>query len=178
LVQPKWNATGPPRRAPGEVVNRFNHQGLMEETAEALHENYEELQHLSTAGGNSSAAGFSTVSAVTDAGAATRVSRVTTSPSTRCHPNQERRNELRNADMFTCVAAAARDTRTPCPTQPPPNVVVTTAVLTCCTCTHASRRILHLSSAGISTTLPRPAYRTGCPTPATPCTAPPTTTGA
>lgn len=29
LVQPAWNTTGPPRRAPGEVVNRWNHADMM-----------------------------------------------------------------------------------------------------------------------------------------------------
>ena len=108
IVQPKWNGTGPPRRAPGEVINKYNHQGLMEETFEALHRGpggSPEAPQLTAGGGmDSSAAGFSTVSAATtEAGAASRLSRVTTSPSTRCHPNQDRRNELRGADMFSNI---------------------------------------------------------------------------
>lgn len=107
LVQPKWNTSLPPRRAPGEVINKYNHLGLMEETAEELHRGPGALEgvQLSAGGGNSTAAGFSSVSGVStaEAGAASRLSRVTTSPSTRCHPNQERRNELRNADMFTNI---------------------------------------------------------------------------
>lgn len=96
LVQPAWNTSRPPRRAPGEVINKYNHLGLMEETAEELHE--------FSAGGNTAAGGFSSMSGFSscttgEAGSAARLSRVTTSPSTRCHPNQERRNELRSADV-------------------------------------------------------------------------------
>ena len=101
IVQPAWNTTGPPRRAPGEVVNRFNHQGFMHaEAAEGWKPDPSlgggSAVSMATARSDRSEGAFSTITTA-------RQSRVTTSPSTRGHPNQERRNELRKGDMLTNI---------------------------------------------------------------------------
>ena len=100
MVQPKWNATGPPRRAPGEVINRWNHQGLMNEAPEAAAgwkmEASEALSQSARSTARSAASAVSTATSVPQ-------SRVTGSPSTRGHPNPERRSELRGADMLSNI---------------------------------------------------------------------------
>lgn len=83
LVQPEWNGTGPPRRAPGEVINKWNHQGLMQEAEAAP--GWRHPTADPTEGGMSTMSVGSSV--------ASAQSRLTTSPSTRCHPNPERRTE-------------------------------------------------------------------------------------
>ncbi len=97
LVQPAWNSTGPPRRAPGEVANKYNMRGHMVVTGA-----------LVPGGGlNADVVDMSTVSVAdsdfTTATGASRPSRVTNSPTGRAHPNPDRRAELRDTDMFTNI---------------------------------------------------------------------------
>ena len=103
LVQPAWNATQPPRRAPGEVINKWNHQGLMQEGEEAAAgwkptSNPQASGFQSARSDRSAASGVSAYST-----ASARLSRVTTSPSTHGHPNADRRADLRGADMMNNI---------------------------------------------------------------------------
>lgn len=91
IQQPAWDSRGPPRRAPGEIVNKYNHRGTLGDRASLA---------MRPTGGDPSAAGGSTMTVQTE-----RVpdSRVTSSPSGKMHPNPDRRFELRQSDMFTNI---------------------------------------------------------------------------
>ena len=106
LVQPEWNSTGPPRRAPGEVANKYTLRGEMGETGSlvaggGLHS----LSMTGVVGDEEHLASTASVadSEFTVATGASRPNRVTGSPTGRMHPNPERRSELRQTDMFTNI---------------------------------------------------------------------------
>jgi hypothetical protein len=92
LTQPEWDRRGPPKRASGEVINKYNHVGL----------NNEEAAAGWGAGAEPSSVDMS-ASCASIASSVPRVNRVTTSPSTRAHPNPDRRAELRKADMHSNI---------------------------------------------------------------------------
>lgn len=103
LQQPEWDARGPSRRAPGEVVNKYTHRGQLGDTG-AL---------VSGGGLNGGFSGdmlafqSSAVSVadsdITTATGGGRPSRVTASPTGKMHPNPERKAEIRQADMFSNI---------------------------------------------------------------------------
>jgi hypothetical protein len=92
LVQPEWNSTVAKPRPPGEVANKYTLKGQMGTTGS-----------LMVGGGIGDDLKSVAGSEFTTATGAVRVSRVTSSPTGRTHPNPERRADLRGADMLTNI---------------------------------------------------------------------------
>ena len=92
LVQPEWNSRVAKPRPPGEVANKYTLKGQMGITGS-----------LMVGGGIGDDLKSVAESEFTTATGAARVSRVTSSPTGRTHPNPERRADLRGADMLTNI---------------------------------------------------------------------------
>jgi len=107
VMHPEWNATGPPRRAPGEVANKYTLRGELGITG-ALTMRPEAVAHAEALMDGELAQGGSSALSVADSDITTATTqhlpnRITGSPSGKMHPNPDRRNELRDSDMFSNI---------------------------------------------------------------------------
>ena len=92
IQQPEWDWRGPPKRAPGEVVNKYNHRGALGITGSLTSGGGFDMEKSGQWEGESVAETTTT-----------RPDRITNSPTGKFHPNPERRNDLRSTDMFTNI---------------------------------------------------------------------------